>query len=521
MNRLSPLDTMFLAFERRHAPFHVGALSLFRPPKGAPPDFGAQLAGRLNQSSRASPPFDRRLITRFGVGFWEKDPYFDLDHHFIHLALPKPGRVRDLPAMVSREHSTHLDRAYPLWRTYLIDGLEGGRIATYSKIHHSVVDGVAGIRLMLKSMSPDPQASLEMPAPWELKPVRTRPVAAISALGAGLNTRFLDLASKGLDLADLVPAVYKQLKLAAWDLWARNPDVVSSLQAPRCLFNQRITGARQFATQSYSRARIRAVGAQLGGCTNDVALALCSAALRRYLSDQGALPDKPLIAAVPVSIRQDDSEAGNAVAGALVNLATHLADPVKRFNAIKASMDYNKARFRQMTPAQQFAYCATMLAPGLLTLLPGAQHTVANVVISHVPGPSQPMYWQGCQLEGIYPASLLLDGFALNITFISRHDTVDFGLLACRHTVPHMQRLLDYLEDALVELESATRAASARGAALAGFQVPEIFKDLAGDPATAVPLPVSTLRKKTHRPPAAASAAARSVAAQRPRIPPG
>jgi diacylglycerol O-acyltransferase len=462
MRKLSPLDTLFLFLERRHAPFHVGALSLFRPPEGAPPDFAAQLAQRLNQFTRAGRPFNQRLAGRLGMDIWVRDSDFDLSHHFVHLALPKPGRIRELLAMVSRVHSAHLDRAYPLWRTYLIEGLEDGRIATYTKVHHSVLDGVAGIRLMLKSMSADVVESVEMPPPWGLQPSKRRLISAVPGV-SGFRA-LVDLAAQG---RHSIPAVFNQIKQSVKDLRTGHPDLVSSFQAPRCLFNQRISGSRRFAARSYSTARIKAVGAQLQGTTNDVVLALCSGALRRYLLDQNALPDEPLIAAVPVSIRRDESVAGNEIAAALINLATHLSDPVQRFMMIKGSMDYNKERFRQMTPAQLLAYTAAMLAPGLLTLLPGVKHTIANVVISHVPGPREPMYWQGCQLEGIYPASLLLDGFALNITLISRHDQVDFGLLACRRSVPRMQRLLTYIEDSLVELESALGITSGNVVAMA------------------------------------------------------
>lgn len=452
MRKLSPLDTMFLLLERRNAPFHVGALCLFKPPADAPPDFAAQLAERLRRSTQAASPFDRRLAGHVGIDFWETDPNFELSHHFVHLALPKPGRIRELLAMVSRVHSALLDRSYPLWRTYLIEGLEDGRIAIYSKIHHSMVDGIAGIRLMLKSMSPDMKASARMPPPWAIKPSRERSTLQVPAV-AGFRA-LLGLARQG---RHSIPALYSQLKHTVQDFRAHHPDLVTSFQAPRCLFNQPITGSRRFAAESYSMARIKAVGAKLRGTTNDVVLALCAGALRRYLADLNELPEEPLIAAVPVSIRRDDSEEGNEVAAALVNLATHLDDPLARFKIIKGSMDYNKARFQQMSPAQVLAYTAAMLMPGVFTFLPGFKHTVANVVISHVPGPREPVYWQGCLLEGIYPASILLNGFALNITLISRHDAVDFGLLACRRTVPQMQRLLTYIEDSLVELEAATQ----------------------------------------------------------------
>ena len=174
MKQLSAIDTLFLLMEQRQQPLHVGALCLYEPPPGAPPEFALNLAERMRESTAAARPFNRRLVSRAGLKFWQEDTNFDLAHHFVHLALPKPGRIRELLAMVSRVHSAHLDRAYPLWRTYLIEGLEDGRIATYSKIHHSLVDGVAGIRLMLKSMSPDVAASLEMPAPWEVRTRKTR-----------------------------------------------------------------------------------------------------------------------------------------------------------------------------------------------------------------------------------------------------------------------------------------------------------------------------------------------------------
>ncbi|MGQ0621727.1 MAG: wax ester/triacylglycerol synthase family O-acyltransferase, partial [Panacagrimonas sp.] len=407
MLRLSPLDTMFLFLERRNAPSHVGVLGLFRPPENATKDFGAQLAKRLNRSSHAVAPFDRHLVSRHGLEFWESDSDLDLGHHFVHLTLPKPGRTNELPAMVARLHSTHLDRAYPLWCTYLIDGLDDGRIATYSKIHHSMVDGVAGISLMLKGMSPDALTSARMPAPWDVKPKRKSSGPKVPAVG-GCKAA-LGLASRGMKL---VPAVFNQLKLVVKDFRAGNPDLVTSFQAPRTSFNRHIAGSRRFAARSYSRPRIKALGTLLGGTTNDVVLALCAAALRRYLSDQDALPDAPLIAMVPVSIRRDECEGGNEVAVALVNLATHLADPLQRFHAIKGSIDYGKERVRQMTPAQVLVYSAAMMAPGLLTLLPGVKPTIANIVILHMSGPREPMYWQGCLLEGLFPASLLLDGLA-------------------------------------------------------------------------------------------------------------
>lgn len=455
MKRLNALDTLFLRLERRNAPLHVGALSLFTPPAGAPPDFGLKLAEHLRESKQAMPPFNRRLTSHLGIYFWEDDEDFDMAHHFVHLALPRPGRIRELLAMVSRVHSAHLDRAYPLWRTYLIEGLEDGRIATYSKIHHALVDGVAGIRLLIKSMAPDPAASLQMPPPWE---VQTR---KSGAMGGGLPVPIppagglaavQGLATEGVRR---LPGFRSVLAQAWRDVRQHHPDMIHGLQAPRSILNQKISGSRRFAAQSYSTARIKAVAKAFDSTSNDVVLAMCGGALRRYLLSLHELPHRPLVAAVPVSIRRDDGDMGNEVGFALTTLATDLADPGERLMAIKSCMDYNKARMRQMTPPQMMAYAALLLLPGAFNFLTGTgETTAANVVVSHVPGPRAPMYWQGCGLSGIYPVSLVLDGMALNITLISRHDFIDFGLIGCRKTLPSLQRLLDDLEDELAALES-------------------------------------------------------------------
>lgn len=455
MKRLSPIDTAFLLMEKRQQPLHVGALVLCTPPPGAPPDFANQLAERLRHSTTAASPFNRHLTGGAALKFWEEDEDFDIAHHFVHLSLPKPGRIRELLAMVSRVHSQHLDRAYPLWRAYLIEGLEDGRIAMYFKIHHSLVDGIAGIRLMLKSMAADLAESESMPAPWGVRTRKTQHATLpVPTPGAGSFDAFTRLAGAGYKS---VPAVFRQLRQTLKDARSRNTEAITSLQAPRCILNQKVSGSRRFAAQSYSTSRIKAIAKAFNATSNDVVLALCSTALRRYLLELNELPERPLIALVPVSTRHDDSESGNEITFALVNLATHLEDPSERLRAVKACMDYTKERFRQMTPSQVLAYTAALMTPGALAWLTGfdRKSTIANTVISHVPGPRQPLYWQGCKLDGIYPASLVLDDFALNITLISRHDFIDFGIIACRKNLPRVQKLLGHIEDAIGELEAA------------------------------------------------------------------
>ncbi len=447
MRRLSPIDVAFLLLENRHQPLHVGALALFEPPKGAQPEFVAGIAERLKQSNRALAPFDRRALTRFGRYYWEDDPHFDLAHHFVHLSLPQPGRIRELLAMVSRVHSAHLDRAYPLWRLYLIEGLEDGRIATYMKIHHSMVDGVSGMGLMIKSMSEDPAKSLNMPPPWE-----------IDGRGKGKRpARRLGALERLRSSAQSIPKVVGELRQSIRHSRAGHPGLVTSLSAPRCLLNQKVTGSRRFAAQSYSMPRIRAIARKLAGTSNDVVMAMCAGALRAYLLDLSALPDRPLIAGVPVSLHLDreNAEPGNAITFMLANLGTHLSDPLDRFGTIKGSMDYNKSRFESMNQAELMAYALGMLVPGALRMRGNWERMPMNLVISHVPGPRTEMYWQGSKLSGLYPVSLIVDGIALNVTLVSRNDLVDFGLIACRRTLPSVQRLLEHLSDELDALEHA------------------------------------------------------------------
>lgn len=455
MNKLSLVDDTFLRLESRRQPLHIGMLMLFEPPADAPADFAAKLAERLRQSTQATAPFNQLLVRRRGLHYWQEDGDFDLAHHFVHMSLPRPGRIRELLAMVSRVHSGHVDRAYPLWRMYLIEGIEDGRIAVYLKVHHSLVDGVAGIRMLTQSMSNDRVISATMPPPWEIGAKRASgqalPVPAPAADGFHALRA---LAREGLQSA--MPVI-RQVRETLREFRRGDGDVALAGQAPRCLLNSKVSATRRFAAQQYSTPRMRAVATACGATLNDVVLAMCGGALRRYLTAFGELPDRPLIAGVPVSIRRDNTKFGNEVAFTIAHLGTHIDDPLERLQAIKRCMDKNKERIRQFSPAQVMAYAALMLMPGALNKLVGrgAGNAFGSVVVSHVPGPREDLYWQGARLTGLYPASLLFDTLALNITIVSRHDFVDFGLIACRKSVPQVQRLLEHLEDELAALEAA------------------------------------------------------------------
>jgi diacylglycerol O-acyltransferase len=236
-----------------------------------------------------------------------------------------------------------------------------------------------------------------------------------------------------------------------------------SFVAPKTMFNVPITGARRFAAQSWPIERIRQVGKAAEATVNDVVLAMCSGALRTYMLELDALPDDPLIAMVPVSLHGEESASvdggGNNIGVVMCNLGTHLADPVDRLQAVHASMSEGKESMKGLTQLQIVAMSALGMSP-LLVLpalrLNGIVRPPFNLVISNVPGPRKPMYWNGARLDGLYPLSIPLDGQALNITCTSYSDEIAFGLTGCRRTVPHLQRLLTYLDDELNALEIAT-----------------------------------------------------------------
>jgi diacylglycerol O-acyltransferase len=236
---------------------------------------------------------------------------------------------------------------------------------------------------------------------------------------------------------------------------------------PQTSMNTSVSGARRFVAQSWEFERIKAVCTATGGTVNDVVLAMCSGALRRYLLSQNELPKHSLKAMVPVSLREEgDLDSANAVAFITADLATNVKDPQKRLASIKASMVAGKELLGGLSAREAAIYMQITQLPMLLTSALGlaSKFPAFSTVISNVPGPRKQLYWNGCSLDGIYPASIVFDGFAMNITLVSYNKSLDFGIIACRRSLPGIQRLIDYLEESLQELEevSGLRAVKAK-----------------------------------------------------------
>jgi len=443
-------DSVFLLGETREHPLHVGGLQVFRLPDGAGPDHVGELHRELLTHTDISPLFRRRPrgpIGTPGQWVWSDDHQLDLEYHVRLSALPTPGRVRELLELVSRLHGSLLDRHRPLWECHLIEGLEDNRYAVYTKAHHALLDGVSALRLLERSLSTDP-ADTGVRPPWSPRRGAVEPPKRPApAPFAGLTSA----ASVVRDVVGLGPAVVKYVNQAFREQSATLPH-----ETPKTMFNVPITGARRFAAQGWPLARIRAVGAAASATVNDVVLAMCAGALREYLLELGALPDKPLVAAVPISLREGAAVGGNAVGLILCTLATDLDDPAARLTAIAESMRRGKAFYQGMSPLQITALSAIPFAPLALSLVPGAARITPpafNLLISNVPGPSAPLYWNGARMEGVYPVSVPYEGQALNITVTSYAGSLEFGLTGCRRSVPRLQRLLTFLEDSLATLE--------------------------------------------------------------------
>ncbi|WOE32798.1 MULTISPECIES: wax ester/triacylglycerol synthase family O-acyltransferase [unclassified Acinetobacter] len=443
MRPLHPIDFIFLSLEKRQQPMHVGGLFLFQIPAHAPASFIQDLVSEIRQSkSIPVPPFNNKLN---GL-FWDEDEEFDLDHHFRHIALPKPGRIRELFTYISQEHSSLLDRAKPLWTCNLIEGIEGHRFALYFKIHHAMVDGIAGMRLVEKSLAHDPHRKSIVP-PWCVQ-THSAPHPKKHRLHNMMTGIKSQLASTPRALYELSQTMIKDM--------GRNPDYVSSFQAPVTLLNQRVSSSRRFAAQSFELARLKKIAKNFNVTLNDVILAICSGALRQYLILHDALPEKPLIAMIPASIREDDSDVSNRITMILANLATNQTDPLARLMTIHRSVLNAKQKFRRMSANQILSYSAFVYSLAGLNILSGLmpQRQAFNLVISNVPGPREPLYWNGAKLDALYPASIVLDGQALNITMTSYLDKLEVGLIACRDILPKMQNLLIYLEDEIQQFET-------------------------------------------------------------------
>jgi diacylglycerol O-acyltransferase len=480
VRQLTSLDAQFLHVESTTTVGHVGGL-LVLDPSGVP---GGELTlsalrAVLEPRLHLAAPLRQRLVeVPLGLGrpYWVDDPEFDLEFHLREVALPLPGNPQQLGEQVARLHARPLDRTRPLWEMYLIHGVDGDRAAIYSKIHHAAIDGVSGAEILATIMDLTEEPRVVEDVDWTPGPLPGR----VELLERGL----LSTVTQPWDLLRTVPKTLPHLadlpgatnvpgiraisdvsaavaRVVTGGAAASGPAERRELRPPRTPFNGPITAHRRFSFGSLPLADIKTVKNAFGMTVNDVVMALCASALRRWLLDHDALPTVPIVVAVPVSIRTGDrpGSGGNQISVMVAEMPTEVGDPAERLTSVMAAMTNAKRHF-QAVPATILQDLSTVIPTALSGLasrqlfkLVTAPGLPFNLFVSNVPGPQVPLYVAGARVLGLYPVSAVTDMTGgLNITLFSYDGSIDFGLIACRELVPDVWNLIDYLRDALAEL---------------------------------------------------------------------
>ena len=483
MQQLTGLDASFLALETPTTTGHVGGLSLLDP-AGAPRPLNLARLTEVMAERIPLVPVLRRKLLNVPLGldqpYWVDDPDFDIEYHVREIALPRPGSDAQLTEQVSRLHARPLDRSRPLWEIYLITGLARRRAAVYTKIHHAAIDGVSGTELLTVLLDLTP-GGREVPAAKPFRPVRPPGPATLAVLAAArLAWRPVQTAQVAAELVRVLPSMTPAVSAIVGGmlgLGRGDGGVISTMpgRAPATPFNKPITPHRRFASRSVDLDSVKAVKKAFGVSVNDVVMAMCAGALRRWLADHDALPGPPLIAMIPVSVRDPDSKGalGNKVSAMLAKLPTHMTEPSRRLEIVHAATKIAKAQQAAIPqglvdqisdfalPALTARAARVVFATGLLHRLPPF-----NLCISNVPGPNVPVYLCGARLLAHYPMSVVTDGQGLNITVVGYLGQLHFGLVSCRELVPDIDDLAGYLVDELqLLLKAAGQRTAEQGAA--------------------------------------------------------
>ncbi len=454
MQRLGGNDANFLYLETPSVHMHIGFTAVFDQAPGEEFTLGG-LRDLVTSRLDRLPVLQRRLReVPFGLHHpvWIDDSRFDVEFHVRRLAAPEPGDREALGEVVADILSRPLDRSRPLWELHLVEGLADDRFALVTKVHHAAVDGVSGIELMTILLSPEPSL-----VPHQVQ----RPVSTDTVPSDGQM---------------LVNALGELMRHPPW--FARTsavatPEPLDMLTPPdemprrwKSPLNATITPHRSVVFTDVALDAVRTVKARVGCTVNDVVLALCAGALRRLIERSGVIDAPSLVAGVPVSIRTaaERGTMGNRVSFMVVPLATDVATPLERLNAIHAHTASAKERH---DPVEARALMDWAVAGGPRLVAQAArmysQLRVADVagpdfhlVVSNIPGPSGPLYCAGSSMTALYPTGPLGEGAGLNITLGSYAGQLNFSLITCPEVVPDGARIADDLHDELTELLAAT-----------------------------------------------------------------
>jgi WS/DGAT/MGAT family acyltransferase len=483
MRQLTSVDTQFLALETSRQTGHVGGLAILDP--STAPGGTLELADicrLMGERLPLLPPMRWRLVeVPLGLDYpyWVEDEDFDLDFHVRELALPAPGNREQLAEQVARIMARPLDRSRPLWELYLIHGLESGYTGMLTKIHHAVIDGLSGAEIMSLLLDLEPEGR-ELPPPPESSPEAGGPPGEWEMLSRGL----LGVPRYPMRLLRSLPAALPNLDETAFNtlpgagfvaraagrlgrIGRGDGEVVErfNLRPPRTSFNGRISPHRRFVFGQLSLDEVKTVKNEHGYTVNDVVVAICAGAVRRWLVEHDELPDDPLVGQIPISVRGEHEVGtyGNRIVLMHAPLYTNVEDPLERLHRTHESLQVMKERHRAM-PADLLKDANHFIPPAVFSRAARATFALTtrdpgrpswNLVISNVPGPQFPLYCAGARLDANYPVSVITDGMGLNITVMSYCGHMDFGIVADRDQMPDLWKLIDWLGEALEELKPA------------------------------------------------------------------
>ena len=471
MERLSGLDASFLYLETSAQLLHVCGVILLDPetiPDGYSYEkFTAELERRIS----GVPMFHRKLKqVPLGIDHpvWVNDDDFDIDRHVHRMALPSPGGKAELADLCGHIAGIPLDRSRPLWEFFVIEGLESGQVAVFTKMHHSTVDGVSGANAISFMCSLEPDAPPLESAPAEQ---HSRTPSDVELLARGVVSNL----AKPVQVAKLVGPTAGVLTRTIGR--ARSGTAMAApLTAPRTSFNGTITGHRTIAIEDISLDKIKEIKNKVEGATvNDVVITVCGGALRRYLTERDELPTNSLVASVPVSVRGTSKKSGgsNKVSTIFARLGTDIEDPLERLSQVSEGNTNAKAHHKTI-PADTLQDWAEFAAPRTFGLavrmvsslkLADSGPVIHNLVISNVPGPPVPLYFMGAKIEGLYPLGPIFHGAGMNITVLSSESMMHVGVIGCRELVPQPWKLTEKFPEELDALHDAVTKVSKKPAA--------------------------------------------------------
>ena len=441
---------------------HVGSVLVFEGSMSFR-DFYDTMASRIHLVPRLR---QRLVMVPFSIGkpYWVDDPAFNLDMHLQHVALPSPGNWKELRRLAARIFSTPLDRARPLWEMTFVEGLDNipqvppGSVATINKIHHAAIDGVSGSDMMgiLLDMTKEPR-TFSPPPPRAVPPVPNE-LEVLAHTAKKIMRKPSEIKRVAGEIKDAFRSAAKiqqkgvEAPPAPWT-------------APSTPINRTITGQRIWNTALLELDRVKAIR-KVAGCTlNDVVLAICAGALRRYLDEKGALPREPLVAMVPVSTRGEDEHGkmGNRVSAMFLDLATHVADPLERLKLIHEHSQSGKA-FEKAGTGQALVDLYEFIPFGLANRMTRLYsrfrvadrvNPVFNCVITNVPGPQIDMYLSGHKLLASMGMAPLVDGMGLLITVLSYNGVLSISPTSSPSVMPDLDVFSRYIRESANELEAA------------------------------------------------------------------